>query len=73
MAIESRSKEWVMQAASKAKLRRKQLGMTQKQLALLAGCHFVFINELEHGKSTLRIDKVLDVLITLGLEPTLPG
>ncbi len=47
---------------------RRLLGLTQQQLADLAGVGVVFLYELEHEKQTVRLDKVLDVLRTLGLE-----
>lgn len=48
--------------------RRKHLSLTQKQLADLAGCHFMFISDLEQGKSTVRLDKVEAVVRVLGLK-----
>ena len=36
--------------------------------AALAGCGPVFIYDLESAKTTLRLDKLLDVLDVLGLE-----
>jgi HTH-type transcriptional regulator/antitoxin HipB len=50
--------------------RRKQLNLTQEQLAELAGCGPVFVIDLEHAKPTLRLDKILAVLNVLGLELT---
>ncbi len=47
---------------------RKALGLTQKQLGQLAGCGWAFLYLLESGKPTVRLDKVLDVLIVLGLQ-----
>ncbi len=47
---------------------RKALGLTQKQLGQLAGCGVAFLYLLESGKPTVRLDKVLDVLIVLGLQ-----
>lgn len=46
---------------------RKQLGVTQKSLALTSGTGLRFISELENGKSTCEIGKVLTVLQTLGV------
>jgi y4mF family transcriptional regulator len=51
-----------------ARARRKTLGVTQIELARLAGCGPVFIYALESGKPSLRLDKLLDVLAVLGLE-----
>jgi len=48
--------------------RRKRLGVTQIELARLAGCGPVFIYDVEAGKPTLRLDKLLSVLDVLGLE-----
>jgi len=46
---------------------RKSLGVTQKDLALTAGTGLRFIIELEHGKPTCQLGKVLTVLHTLGI------
>jgi y4mF family transcriptional regulator len=48
--------------------RRHALGLDQAELASLAGVGLAFLYELEHGKATLRIDKVLAILGVLGLE-----
>ena len=45
---------------------RKQLGLTQSQLALAAGVGVRFIVELERGKPTVRLDSVLQVIDALG-------
>jgi HTH-type transcriptional regulator/antitoxin HipB len=46
---------------------RKTLGVTQKDLALTSGTGLRFIIELEQGKATCQIGKVLTVLHTLGI------
>jgi y4mF family transcriptional regulator len=46
---------------------RKQLGVTQKDLALTSGTGHRFIVDLEKGKPTCQIAKVLTVLQTLGI------
>ena len=46
---------------------RKRLGVTQKDLALTSGTGLRFIIELEKGKETCQIGKVLTVLQTLGI------
>ncbi len=48
--------------------RRRSLGLNQAELANLAGVGLAFLYELEHGKATVRIDKVLAVFAVLGLE-----
>lgn len=50
---------------------RKRLGATQKDLALTSGTGLRFIIELEKGKQTCEIGKVLTVLQTLGIRLTL--
>jgi HTH-type transcriptional regulator / antitoxin HipB len=50
---------------------RKRLGVTQKDLALTSGTGLRFIIELEKGKETCQIGKVLTVLQTLGIKLTL--
>lgn len=47
---------------------RKGLGLTQTELGLAAGCGVVFVHQLETGKDTIRLDKLLDVLAVLGLQ-----
>ena len=47
---------------------RKILGVTQKDLALTSGTGLRFIIELEQGKATCQIGKVLTVLHTLGIK-----
>ena len=50
------------------RLRRKTLHLTQITLSKLAGCGPDFIYDLEAGKPSLRLDKLLDVLAVLGLQ-----
>ncbi len=45
---------------------RKQLGLTQPQLAIAAGVGVRFIVDLEAGKATLRLENVLRVIDALG-------
>lgn len=47
---------------------RKQLGLTQPQLALAAGVGVRFIVDLEAGKPTLRLENILRVIDALGGE-----
>jgi y4mF family transcriptional regulator len=50
------------------KEKRRKLGLTQNQLALKAGVGLRFIREIEQGKTTLRMDKVNQVLKLFGQE-----
>lgn len=47
--------------------RRRTLGLTQQQVADLAGVSTRFVHTVEAGKPTLRLDRLLDVLEVLGL------
>ncbi|WP_276651348.1 helix-turn-helix transcriptional regulator [Corynebacterium vitaeruminis] len=51
-----------------ARTRRKELLLTQSDLAELAMVSERFVRELESGKPTVRLDKVSAVLAVLGLE-----
>ena len=46
---------------------RKQLKATQKELAMTSGTGLRFLIDLERGKSTCQIGKILQVLQALGL------
>lgn len=52
---------------------RKALGLTQPQLALVAGVGVRFIVDLEAGKPTVRLENVLRVLQALGATLRLAG
>ncbi|MBL0124447.1 MAG: helix-turn-helix transcriptional regulator [Betaproteobacteria bacterium] len=56
-----------------ARAARKQLGLTQPQLALAAGVGVRFIVDMEAGKPTLRLENVLRVLHALGAKLTVDG
>lgn len=47
---------------------RKELNVTQKDLALTAGTGLRFIIDLENGKPTCQIGKTLQVLQVLGIQ-----
>lgn len=48
--------------------RRKQLGYTQKQVAAFMGCSPRLIGEIEHGRGTVGIQKILDLANGLGID-----
>ena len=58
----------IMNIASFVKERRKELRLTQPELAMRAGVGLRFVRELEQGKKTLRLDKVNQVLALFGAE-----
>ena len=52
---------------------RKQLGLTQSQLALASGVCVRFTVDLEAGKPTLRLENILRVIHALGGELQING
>ncbi|MBU6158827.1 MAG: helix-turn-helix transcriptional regulator [Bacteroidetes bacterium] len=54
--------------ASFIKEKRKQLKLTQPELAERAGVGLRFVRELEQGKQSVRLDKVNQVLALFGSE-----
>ena len=57
-----------MKLAKFIKDKRKNLGLTQINLAEKAGVGLRFIRDLEQGKLSLRLDKVNQVLDLFGSE-----
>jgi y4mF family transcriptional regulator len=56
------------QLGAALRARRRQLKVTQKDLAMTCGTGLRFIIDLEKGKPTCQIGKVLQVIQALGLE-----
>ncbi|MBQ6314514.1 MAG: helix-turn-helix transcriptional regulator [Mogibacterium sp.] len=48
--------------------RRRELGYTQAFLAEYAGVSTSFISELENGKPTVQLDKVMYIISLLGMD-----
>ena len=48
--------------------RRRELGLTQEQIAGVAGVGVRFVSELERGKPTVQLGKLLQVTRRLGLD-----
>ena len=57
-----------MSLSSYVKERRKQLNLTQTDLAEKSGVGLRFVRELEQGKQTWRMDKINQVLALFGHE-----
>ena len=53
------------------KISRKQQGLTQPQLAMACGTGVRFIVDVESGKETCQIGKVLNVIQMLGLKTSI--
>ncbi len=47
---------------------RRRQGLTQAELAGLCGVGVTFLSQLENGKRTAEVEKVLDVLTMLGID-----
>ena len=62
--------ETTRELGKQVRLTRKALGLKQSDLALTAGTGLRFIIDLEKGKATCQVGKVLDVISTLGLTMT---
>ena len=52
---------------------RKKLGLNQVEFAKRAGIGLRFLRELEQGKTTVRLDKLMQVLDFLGCHLELKG
>ena len=48
--------------------RRREAGYTIQQLAQLLGCSTRFLSEVERGKESASIGRVLQIAVSLGLE-----
>lgn len=48
--------------------RRKKLGYTQEQVAEMMGCSARLIGDIERGKQTVGIQKVIDLTLGLGID-----
>lgn len=50
------------------KTERQRQGLSQIELAGLSGVGITFLSQLENGKKTAEVGKVLTVLATLGID-----
>jgi HTH-type transcriptional regulator / antitoxin HipB len=50
---------------------REEAGLTQEQLADMAGLHRSYLSELEQGKETEQLRRILRILKLLGVRATL--
>ena len=57
----------VLEIGQLVRAERKRQGVSQLQLAGLAGTGIRFISDLENGKGTIQIQKLLKVVQALGL------
>ena len=57
---------YIINISSQIKKLRKNIGLTQIEFAKRAGVGLRFLRELENGKLTIRMDKLMQVLDFLG-------
>lgn len=48
--------------------RRKKLGYTQEQVAEMMGCSARLIGDIEHGKRTVGVQRIIDLTLGLGID-----
>ena len=63
---EDNLKEYILKIVFQIKDLRKKNGLTQIEFAKRAGVGLRFLRELEQGKTTVRMDKLIQVLDFLG-------
>lgn len=56
------------EVGSVVRLRRKELGYSQSQIAAFAGCSQRLISEIERGKPTVAFETVLKIANGLGID-----
>ena len=57
----------MVEIANAVREARRSQGISQTVLAQLSNVGLRFVCEIEHGKKSVRLDKLLSVLTTLGL------
>ncbi len=66
--MESRKIHTPSELGEMIRSRRRELGLTQTELAEVANSNLRFVSELERGKPTARLENVMRVLESLGIE-----
>ena len=62
-----------VQLGNSVRDKRKKDGLTQQDLAAIAGVGVRFVSELENGKPSVQLNPVLAVLAALGLQLVIVG
>lgn len=57
-----------IQLGNAIRVRRRDLGLNQTELATAARTSLRFVSEVERGKPTARLDGILRLIAALGLE-----
>lgn len=68
MALETESRSSAERLLAAVRSRRKELGLTQQELADLSGVSTRFLHDVENGKVIVQFDLLLAVADTLGLQ-----
>lgn len=53
---------------ARLRARRKELGLTQRDVANVIGVNRRVLSELEHGKATVQLQIALDAALAIGLD-----
>lgn len=59
--------DMILALGAAVRARRRELRLRQSELADLAGVSERLVHAIEHGKSTVQLDKLIDVLDAVGL------
>lgn len=65
--------DFIKQLALTIRQYRKKSGLTQQELAQLAGIGKTAVFDLEHGKGTAQLDTVLNILKVLNIQLNITG
>ena len=60
--------QWMISLGNEVQLHRKRAGLTQIQLASLAGVGKTVVYDLEKGKVTLQVETMLKILHVLNID-----
>lgn len=64
-AFDAKARAWYYGEVLKE--RRKELGLTQKELADNVGCKRTYINRIEHGETDMQLSSFIRIADALGL------
>ena len=62
--------ELFMEIGDRLRERRRQMGMTQEDVAALLGISVTYYGEIERGKRQLSVSRILNIYEKLDLDPT---
>lgn len=69
MAVKPRECPLVEVFATRVRARRRELGLSQEQLAEKAGVHRTYVGMLERGEKNVTIYNIERIAIALSVEP----